>query len=69
MIFVKDMLFALLTLVAAIAAAFSFYKYTNSGGETMYIVIFGICAVATVGLGAVFLSGRIGKKEDIHITE
>lgn len=65
----KDMIFALLALVAAIAAAFSFYKYTNTGGETMYIVLFAICALATVGLGAVFLSGRIGKKEDIHITE
>ena len=65
----KDMLFALLALVAAVGAAFSFYKYTNSGGQTMYIVLFGICALATVGLGGVFLSGRIGKKEDIHITE
>ncbi len=65
----KDMLFALLALVAAIGAAFSFYKYTSSGGETMFIILFAICALATVGLGAVFLSGRIGKKEDIHITE
>ena len=29
-IFVKDMLFALLALVSAIIAAFSFYTYTNS---------------------------------------
>ena len=65
----KDMLFALLALVAASGAALSFYKYTNSGGATMYIILFAICALATVGLGAVFLSGRIGKKEDIHITE
>lgn len=69
MIFVKDMLFALLALVAAIVAAFSFYKYTSSAENTLFLVVALISAVATVILGAVFLSGRIGKKEDIHITE
>ena len=63
------MLYALLALVAAIGAAFSFYKYTSSNDDKMYLIIALVCAVATVGLGAVFLSGRIGKKEDIHITE
>jgi len=68
-IFVKDMLFALLALVAAIAAAFSFYKYTSSDDNKVFLVIALVCAVATVGLGGFFLSGRIAKKEDIHITE
>lgn len=69
MIFVKDMLFALLALVAAVAAAFSFYKYTSSDDNKVFLVIALVCAVATVGLGGFFLSGRIAKKEDIHITE
>lgn len=64
----KDMLFAALALVAAVGAIFSFVKYTGNG-ETMYIVIAVICIVATVGLGGVFLSGRVNKTEDIHITE
>ncbi len=69
MIFVKDMLFAILALVAAVAAAFSFFKYTSSNDNKVFLVAALVFAVATVGLGAVFLSGRIGKKEDIHITE
>lgn len=63
------MLYALLALVSAIAAAFSFYKYTSSGGSNLYLVIMIVCTLATVGLGAMFLAGRMGKKEDIHITE
>jgi len=63
------MLYALLALVAAVAAAFSFYKYTNSNDEKVYIIIALVCALATVGLGGMFLAGRMSKKEDIHITE
>lgn len=63
------MLYALLALVAAIAAAFSFYKYTSSNDEKMWLILALVLALATVGLGGMFLAGRIGKKEDIHITE
>lgn len=63
------MLYALLALVAAVVAGFCFYKYTSGGGETLYIVLCLICAAATVGLGGMFLAGRMAKKEDIHITE
>jgi hypothetical protein len=63
------MLYAILALVAAIAAAFSFFQYTSSNDNKLFLVIALICALATVGLGGMFLAGRIGKKEDIHITE
>ncbi len=68
-IFVKDMLFAILALVSAIAAAFSFYTYTNSNDNKTFLVVFVICVLATIVLGGLFLSGRVNKKEDIHITE
>jgi hypothetical protein len=68
-IFVKDMLYAVLALVSAIIAAFSFYKYTSGPGETMYIVAAIVFLLATIVLGGLFLSGRINKNEDIHITE
>jgi len=68
-IFVKDMLYALLALVAAIAAAYSFYTYTNSADDKTYLIIAIVCGLATVVLGGLFLSGRVNKKEDIHITE
>lgn len=63
------MLYALLALVAAVAAAFSFYQYTSSNDNKLFLVVALVCALATVGLGAMFLAGRMSKKEDIHITE
>ena len=65
----KDMLYALLALVAAVAAAFSFYKYTSSNDDKTFLVLAIVFALATVVLGGLFLSGRVNKKEDIHITE
>lgn len=68
-IFVKDMLFAVLALIAAIAAAFSFYTYTGSNDNKVYLVATIVLALATIVLGGLFLSGRVNKKEEIHITE
>ena len=66
----KDMLYALLALITAIAAVGSFYLYTSGGGaNTLYIVVAIVCIILTVVLGGLFLSGRVNKKEDIHITE
>ena len=65
----KDMLYAVLALIAAIIAAFSFYSYTSSNDNKTYLVAAIVFALATVVLGGLFLSGRVNKKEDIHITE
>jgi uncharacterized membrane protein len=63
------MLYALLALVSAAVAAFSFYKYISGGGQTLYIALAIVFALLTVVLGGLFLSGKVNKKEDIHITE
>jgi hypothetical protein len=68
-IFVKDMLYAVLALVSAVGAVFSFVKYTGSDDNKLFLVICVICALATIVLGGLFLSGRVNKKEEIHITE
>ncbi len=65
----KDMLFAVLALLAAVGAAFSFYSYTNSNDNKTYLVAAIVLALVTVVLGGLFLSGRVNKNEDIHITE
>ena len=65
----KDMLYAILALVTAVGAAGSFYMYTSRGGQTMYIVLAIVLVLATVVLGGLFLSGRVNKNDDIHITE
>lgn len=69
MIFVKDMLYAVLALVSAVAAAFSFYKYTSSDDDKVFLVAAIVGVLATIVLGGLFLSGRVNKNEDIHITE
>jgi uncharacterized membrane protein SirB2 len=68
-IFVKDMLYALLALVALLIAAFSFYEYTSSADNKLWLVLAIVFILLTIVMGGVFLSGRVNKKEDIHITE
>lgn len=63
------MLYALLALVTAAIAAFTFYRYVSGPGETLYIVLAIVFILLTVVLGGLFLSGKVNKKSDIHITE
>ena len=69
MIFVKDMLYAVLALVSLVVAAFSFYEYTTSADNKLYLAGAIVFVLLTVVLGGLFLSGRVNKNEDIHITE
>ncbi len=68
-IFVKDMLYAVLALISVLVSAGSFYAYIKGGGNTIYFVLAILFLVLTVVLGSLFLSGRVNKNEDIHITE
>lgn len=67
----KDSLFAILALVAAIVAAFFFYRLQTSGsdGSSMNLILGVIFALAAVGLGAFFMFNKVNRHEDIHITE
>ena len=62
------MLYGLLAFVSLLVTIFSFYSYINSN-NTLALVAAIVFLLATVGLGGVFLSGRVNRKEDIHITE
>ena len=68
----KDMLYAVLALISIIVAGFFFYTYVNQDPETAsstpFIGVI-VCLVIALILGALFLSGRVNKTEDIHITE
>jgi ABC-type multidrug transport system permease subunit len=69
-IFVKNLLYAVLALVSAVIAVLSFMSYKGNGGtNTMMIVVAIIFLLLTLGFGAMFLSGRVNRTEDIHITE
>ena len=65
----KDMLYAVLALITALIAAFFFYSYVKSEEYTLYIVIAILAVILTIVFGGLFLSGRVNKTEDIHITE
>jgi heme/copper-type cytochrome/quinol oxidase subunit 4 len=67
-IFVKDTLYGILAVVSAVVALASFL-YFQRGADTVWLYIAIVCVVATLALGALFLSGRVNKQEDIHITE
>lgn len=64
----KDLLYAVLALVSAVVAAFSFMSYKGNGSTTMVVVAI-LFVLLTLGFGAMFLSGRVNRNEDIHITE
>ena len=65
----KDMLYAVLALVFLIIAAFLFFEYTRSADTRWYLVGAIVSILVTIALGGLFLSGRVNKNEDIHITE
>ena len=65
----KDMLYAVLALVSLVVAAFSFYEYTTSADNKLYLAGAIVFVLLAVVLGGLFLSGRVNKNEDIHITE
>ena len=64
------MLYGLLSLVSLVLTVVCFYQYFGERGANMiWLILAIIFLLATVGLGGFFLSGRVNRKEDVHITE
>ena len=64
------MINGLVAVVSLLAAGFCFYKFqTTPEAGTMYLVGGIIFALLMVVFGAMFLTGRVNKSEEIHITE
>ena len=63
------MLNGLLALIGLAVAVFCFYRFQTGAGETMWAVGGVIGALVMVAFGVMFLTGRVNKTEDIHITE
>ncbi|HQZ82744.1 MAG: hypothetical protein DYH05_03605 [Acidobacteria bacterium ACB1] len=59
----------ILAVLAAIVGVFSIYKYMASADNKIWMVIGIIAILAFLALGAMFMSGRMNKTDDIHITE
>lgn len=62
-------MYGLLAFVSLIATVAFFYLYLGQNPNILYLILAIVFLLATVGLGGVFLSSRVNKKEDIHITE
>jgi hypothetical protein len=60
---------ALLALVSLVIAAGSFYYFQMKDGGTPFLILGIVFAILTAVFGVIFLSGRINKTDDIHITE
>ncbi|MBC7900005.1 MAG: hypothetical protein H7070_08115 [Saprospiraceae bacterium] len=63
------MLNGLLAIVSLVLTAGSFYFYTTSNDNKMYFGAAIVFLILTLVFGGLFLSGRMNKTEDIHITE
>lgn len=63
------MLNGLLALIGLAAAVFCFYKFQTGEGGTTWAVGGVVGAIVMVVFGVMFLTGRVNKTEDIHITE
>jgi hypothetical protein len=63
------MMYALLCVVSLAVFGFSYYQYTQTQGSTLWMVLMFVGILAAVAFGALFLVGRVNKKEEIHITE
>jgi hypothetical protein len=67
---VKGPFSGLLAVICLLAAAFCFYKFQTTPDASTVFMIGGIAlAVLMVVFGVMFMSGRVNKTEDIHITE
>lgn len=63
------MLNGLLAVVSLVLTALSFWMYRSSPDNTLWLVGVVVFLIATLAFGAIFLSSRVNKGEDIHITE
>ncbi|HKX84496.1 MAG TPA: hypothetical protein VJL58_09770 [Pyrinomonadaceae bacterium] len=59
----------LLALVALVLAALSFWQYRSSPDNSLWLIGIIVFGLAFIGLGGLFLSGRVNKNDDVHITE
>ena len=63
------MLNGLLAVVSLVLTALSFWMYRSSPENTLWLVGVVIFLIAFLVFGGMFLSSRVNKGEDIHITE
>jgi hypothetical protein len=59
----------LLAVVSLVLTALSFWMYRSTPENALWLVGVVVFLIATLAFGGMFLSSRVNKGEDIHITE
>jgi heme/copper-type cytochrome/quinol oxidase subunit 4 len=59
----------LFAVVSVVLTLLSFWMYRSSPDNTLWLIGVIVFLIATLVFGGLFLSGRVNKGEDIHITE
>ena len=59
----------LLAFVSLILAGLSFWMYRGSEDNKLWLIAMIVFVIGLLVFGGLFLSGRVNKGEDIHITE
>ena len=65
----KGMMNGLIAVIALVLTAFSFWEYRSSPDNTMWLIGVIVFLIAMLVFGGMFLSGRVNKNDDVHITE
>jgi ABC-type multidrug transport system permease subunit len=71
----KNAIYILLSLVAAAVGIYEVIAYINSvtrlnpHGNMTALVIGVVCILAALAFAGLFLSGRVNKEEELHITQ
>jgi hypothetical protein len=66
---VKGPLSGVVAAISLIIAIFCFYRFQQPAAGTIYMILGIVFALLMVIFGVMFLSGRVNKTDDIHITE
>ena len=67
---VKGPFSGLLAVIFLLASGFCIWKFSTTPNASTLLLVAGIvCAILMVVLGVMFMSGRVNKTEEIHITE
>ena len=59
----------LLAVVSLVLTGLSFWMYRGSADNKLWLILMILFLIGTLVFGGLFLSGRVNKGEDIHITE
>ena len=65
----KGMMSGLIAVIALILTALSFWEYRSSPENTMWLIGVIVFLLVTLVFGGMFLSGRVNRNDDVHITE